>query len=64
MACGGGDVEVKDVENGDDDDEDNDENGNEDKNATNKNNLEIDESLFNVDDLGEIQDELEDLDLN
>ncbi len=68
MACGG-DVEVEDIENGDegdenDDEEEEDENDDDNNKKSTKTNLEIDESLFNVDELGDIQDELENLDLN
>ncbi len=77
MACGGvdNDVKVVDVDEDDDnsknddgsnDDEENNENENnsQDKTSkTDKNNLEIDESLFTLDDLGNIQDELENLDI-
>lgn len=67
MACGG----VEDLENVEEEEEDGEkeegdeaEEQEEDEDATKeKNNLDIDESLFNVDDLGDIADELENLDV-
>ncbi len=57
MACGGGVLE--DIEDGEEEEEDI---KNEATKAKNKN-IEIDESLFTLEDLDNIEDELEDLDI-
>ena len=59
MACGGGDLEDIEDEKEEEDEEDED-NG---KEETNNKNIEIDESLFTLEDLSNIQDELENLDI-
>jgi hypothetical protein len=64
MACGGG--ELEDVDEDEENNEQQIERDEDEQGASGeskKNKLEIDESLFTVEDLGDIQDELENLDI-
>lgn len=66
MACGGAELEDVEEDEENNEQEDDEEGGDNEMGAvgeTKNNKLEIDESLFTVEDLGDIQDELENLDI-